>query len=73
MKKQLFVGFMVFVLCLVVSSAAAGDCKKIIAKVGAATYLDECSYDGEDYVWCIETPVTGANRNSGKSENTGFV
>jgi hypothetical protein len=59
MKKRLFVGFMVFALCLAVSSATAGDCKKVIAKVGAATYLDGCSYDGEDYVWCIETRVTG--------------
>jgi hypothetical protein len=64
MKKQLFVGLMVFALCLAVSSATAGDCKKIIANVGAATYLDECSYQGEDYVWCIETPVTGNLRGT---------
>ena len=64
MKRQLFVGFLVFALCLAASSATAGDCKKIIAKVGAATYLDACSYDGEVYIWCIETPVTGNLRGT---------
>ncbi len=67
MKKQVFVGFMVFALCLVVSSATAGDCKKIFARIGPATYLDEsdeCSYDGEDYLWCIDTSVAGNLRGT---------
>ena len=64
MKKRLFVGFMVFALCLAASIATAGDCKKIIAKVGEATYLDECSYGEQEYVWCIDTPVTGNLRGT---------
>lgn len=67
MKKQLFVGFLVFTLCLAVSSAIAGECKKINAKIGPATYLDEfdeCSYDGVDYLWCIDTQVTGNLRGT---------
>lgn len=64
MKKQLFVGLLVFALCLTVTSATAGDCKKIIARVGVATYLDECFYEGEEYLWCIDTPVTGNLRGT---------
>jgi hypothetical protein len=64
MKKRVFVAFLVFVVCLMVSNATAGDCKKVIAKIGPATYLDECSYDGVDYIWCIDTPVTGNLRGT---------
>lgn len=64
MKRQIFVAFLVCAVCLVASNATAGDCKKIIAKIGTATYLDECSYGGVDYVWCIDTPVTGNLRGT---------
>ncbi len=64
MKKKVFVAFLVLAVCLTATNASAGDCKKIIAKVGAATYLDECSYDGVDYIWCIDTPVIGNLRGT---------
>jgi hypothetical protein len=64
MKKQLFVGFMVFALCLAAPSATAGDCKKIIAQFGPDVFLGECSYEGEDYVWCGDFPVTGNLRGT---------
>ncbi len=64
MKKQMFVAFLVVVVCLATSTATAGECKKVIAKIGQATYLDECSYDGVDYLWCIDTPVKGNLRGT---------
>ena len=64
MKKQIFVAFLVIVVFFAVSTATAGDCRKVIAKLGPATYLDECSYDGVDYLWCIDTPVTGNLRGT---------
>ena len=59
MKKQLFVWSFLLALCLAASSATAGECKKIIAGVGASNYYVDCSYNGEDYFHCIDTPVTG--------------
>lgn len=64
MKRYAIVGLVVFALCLAALSATAGDCKKIIANVGPATYLDACSYDGVDYIWCIDTPLTGNLRGT---------
>jgi hypothetical protein len=76
MKKQVFVGLLVLILCLAASSATAGDCKKIIAVVGATTFLNECSYGGEDYIWCAEMPVTGNLRGTwhfyGRPDFNGF-
>lgn len=46
-------------LCLAASTATAGECKKIIADVKATDFYVGCSYDGEDYLWCIDAPVTG--------------
>lgn len=59
MRKLLFGWSLLLLLCLAASSASAGECKKIIAGIGASILLEECSYDGEDYLWCIDTPVTG--------------
>jgi len=59
MKKQLFVWSFLLALCLVASSATAGECKKIIANFGASSFYEGCSYDGEDYLWCLDTPVKG--------------
>lgn len=50
---------LVIVLCLTTSIANATDCKKIIAKVGPAAYLSDCSYNDVDYVWCIDSPLKG--------------
>ena len=59
MKKKVFVAFLVLAVCLTVSNATAEDCKKIIAKVGPVEYLDACSYNGMDYIWCIDSRVKG--------------
>lgn len=64
MKRYACVGFVVFALGLAAATAFAGDCKKIIANVGPSTYLDECSYDGVDYIWCIDAPLTGNLRGT---------
>lgn len=53
------VTFLILVVCLMVSHATAGDCKKVIANVGLSEYLDPCTYNGVEYLWCIDTPVTG--------------
>jgi len=59
MRKILFFISFLLAYCLAVPSATAADCKKIIAGVGASNFYEGCSYNGEDYLWCIDTPVTG--------------
>lgn len=59
MRKKIFVWSFLLALCLAVPSATAGECKKIIAGVGASYFYEGCSYNGEDYLWCLDTPVTG--------------
>jgi len=59
MRKILFVISLLLAFCLAAPSATAGDCKKISAGAGASNFYEGCSYDGEDYLWCIDTPVTG--------------
>ena len=46
-------------LCLAVPSAGADDCKKIIAGAGPTDFYMGCSYNGEDYLWCLDSPITG--------------
>jgi hypothetical protein len=61
---------LVTTLCLLASSATAGDCKKIIAGVGVGSMVSSpgdqhsCSYEGTDYIWCFEFPVTGNLRGT---------
>lgn len=66
MKKNVIVGCVALALCLVTSMAFAGDCKKIIANAGPSIYLEPyaCSYDGVNYIWCIDTPLTGNLRGT---------
>lgn len=59
MKTRTPTLILLVLLCFTAFAADAGDCKDIIANVGPATYLDTCSYDGIDYVWCIDTPLSG--------------
>jgi len=60
MKSRVFVAFLILVVCLMVSHATAGDCKKIIANAVSTEYdLDGCTYNGVYYIWCIDTSVTG--------------
>lgn len=64
MKTRILLGFLMLAVCLAPAVTEATDCKKIIAKLGPAAYLDECSYDGVDYLWCIDTRVTGNLRGT---------
>jgi hypothetical protein len=59
MKRQIFVTFLVIVVCMATSIVTADDCKKVIANAGVAEYFEGCSYNGVDYAWCLDTPVTG--------------
>jgi hypothetical protein len=51
--------FLAIAVCMVTSTATAGDCKQIIANAGVAEYFEGCSYDGENFALCIDTPVSG--------------
>jgi hypothetical protein len=60
MKTRIIVGLVVLTVSLWPVVSQAADCKKIIAKAGIAEYIvGPCSYGGVDYVWCLDTPVTG--------------
>ena len=59
MKKCLIVLACLFAGSMAASSATAGDCKKVIAGLGAADFYMDCSYNGEDYLYCLDTPVSG--------------
>ena len=59
MRKQWFVWFLLLALCLASSNATAGGCKKITGSVGASYYYVGCSYDGMEYLHCLDTPVKG--------------
>jgi hypothetical protein len=50
---------LVVVLCLVAGAALAGECKPINVRIGPSTYLDPCTYDGTDYLYCIDAPIRG--------------
>jgi hypothetical protein len=59
MKMRIFVAFLIVAVCLTASHATAGDCKKVIANAVTTVYLDPCTYNGVEYMWCIDTTVTG--------------
>jgi hypothetical protein len=59
MRKLLFVISSLLAFCLAAPSVTAGGCKKIIANAGASYFYEGCSYGGEDYLWCLDTPITG--------------
>jgi len=64
MMKRVVTIFLLLALSLAASSVAAGECKKIIAGAGPSIYYEGCSYDGEEYLWCIDTPITGNLRGT---------
>ena len=47
------------VACLVASAAVADQCKPINARIGPTTYLDPCTYNGTDYLYCADAPIMG--------------
>ena len=57
--RSLFLTAALGVLCLVASAAMAEQCQPINARVGASTYLDPCTYQGTDYLFCIDAPIMG--------------
>jgi hypothetical protein len=59
MKREFLTAVLVIAVCLAAPSVSADDCRKIIANAGVAVFPDECSYNGVDYAWCIDTPMTG--------------
>jgi hypothetical protein len=61
---KLFKLLFALALCLAASSVTAGECKKIIAGVGPSIFSEGCSYDGEEYLWCLDTPITGNLRGT---------
>jgi hypothetical protein len=59
MKTRILLGCLLLAVCLAPAVIEATDCKKIIANAGVAVVPDACSYNGVDYFWCIDTPMTG--------------
>ena len=65
MRRNTLVMLAVVVLFGVASSATAQDCRPVFARVGVATYLDgPCYYNGEEYVFCVDTPLKGMLRGT---------
>ncbi len=59
MKSFIVHAALVVVLCLVAGAAIAGECKPIEVRIGPSTYLGSCTYDGTDYLYCIDAPLKG--------------
>ena len=59
--RRIFVSRAILILgiCLVTGFAAAGDCKLINTRVGAGSFLGGCSFEGNDYAFCIDSPLAG--------------
>ena len=51
--------FSVAVLLLMASATMADECKPVHVRIGPSTYLDPCTYEGVDYLFCIDAPIKG--------------
>jgi len=49
------------VLCLVAGAAIAGECKPVNVRIGPADWdgLTSCSALGQDFDFCLDSPITG--------------
>ena len=59
MQKFVLCATLIAVSCLVATAAMTGGCQPINVRIGPSTYLDPCTYDGTDYLFCIDAPIRG--------------
>jgi hypothetical protein len=59
MKRFVLYAAVIAVVGLVATAAMAGGCQPINVRIGPSTYLDPCTYDGTDYLFCIDAPIKG--------------
>jgi len=55
---------LIIALCLVASGPAAGECKKIQARVDIGPLYSGCTYDSVVYEWCSDSRVRGNFRGT---------
>ena len=62
MKKSLSFVVVLSVVGVVFGGAVptmADQCKPVDSRVGPSTYLEPCTYDETEYLYCIDAPIMG--------------